>query len=67
MSRELLAAGIVRDIKFDSKDSMEIYFYKLQHNFAVYKILDKLICKDGSVIVRVLQQYNYSPLIELYE
>lgn len=67
MSRELLAAGIVRDIKFDSKDSMERYFIKLQHNFVVYKILDTYTRSDGSVIVRVLQQYNSSPLIELYE
>lgn len=67
MSKELIAAGYVRDIKFESAYALEIYLYGLDHRKALYKILDRYDREDGSVIVRILQQYNNSPLIQLYK
>ena len=66
MSKRLLAAGYVRDLMFDCSDSLEIYLYQLDKRFH-YKILDKFVRDDGSVIIRILQQYNASPLIQLYD
>ncbi len=66
-TKEILAAGIVRDIQFCSEDALEIYLYSMDHNATVYKILEKLPREDGSVIIRIVQQYNNNPLIQLYK
>ena len=66
-TKEILAAGIIRDIQFCSEYALEIYLYGLDHKATVYKILEKVIRDDGSVIIRIVQQYNNSPLIQIYE
>lgn len=66
MSKRLLAAGIVRDLEFDSMDSLEVYLYQLQHKCIDYKCLETFERFDGSVIVRLLCQYNNADLIKLY-
>ncbi len=65
--KTVLAAGIARDLLFCSKDALELYLYKLDHDGVEYKILDEFYREDGSVIVRIVQQYNFSPLINLYD
>lgn len=65
--KTVLAAGYVRDLLFCSQDALEIYLYKLDHGYSEYKILDRFDREDGSVIIRILQQYNSSPLIKLYD
>lgn len=67
MAKELLAAGYVRDILFRDNSEYELYVYKLDHRKIQYKILDSTVREDGSVIIRILQQYNNSPLIQLYD
>lgn len=62
----ILAAGYVRDILFASSEAEELYLYTLQHRCIEHEILDKLQRDDGSVILRIVQQYNNSPLIKLY-
>lgn len=63
--KELLAAGLIRDILFGSNDDVDLYIYKLEHQCDQYKILDRYDREDGSVIIRIMQQYNNVPLIEL--
>lgn len=65
-TKEILAAGIVRDIQFCSEYALDVYIYRLDHNKVIYQILDKFVRVDGSVIIRIVQQYNNSPLIQLY-
>lgn len=65
--KELLAAGIVRDIGFSSKDVFDFYLYDLDRKKILYKILDTYVRDDGSMIVRIVQQYNNVGLIQLYE
>lgn len=67
MSKQLLAAGIVRDLAFLNRDALYLYLYRLDHNEVIYRILERWNRPDGSVIIRIVQQYNSSPLIELYE
>lgn len=67
MSKRLLAAGIVRDLEFDSQYELDGYIKAMQHKLFEFKILDQCSRSDGSVIVRVLSQYNSTDLIELYE
>lgn len=62
----LLAAGIVRDIGFSSKDVFDLYLYNLDHKKTVYQVLDTYVRDDGSMIVRIVQQYNQAGLIQLY-
>lgn len=64
--KELLAAGIVRDIQFRSKDVFDLYLYNLDHREVNYKVLDTFVRDDGSMIVRILQQYNNVDLIQLF-
>ena len=66
-AKELLAAGYVRDILFRDKEAFDLYLYDLDHKKKVYEILDTFDRDDGSIIVRILQQYNSAPLIQLYE
>lgn len=62
--KELLAGGYIRDLLFRNPDDAQLYIYELDHRGVAYKILDSFV-RDGSVIIRILQQYNNSPLIEL--
>ena len=64
--KELLAAGYVRDILFSSDEEREIYIHSLEHRKTNYKILEELKREDGTVIIRILQQYNTAPLIQLF-
>ena len=65
--KTVLAAGVVRDLLFCSKDALDIYLYKLQHDCWEFEVLDRFDRDDGTVIVRIVQQYNSSPLIKLYD
>ena len=65
MGKWLLAAGIVRDLLFDSAESLEIYIYFLDRKKMQYKILDKFTRDDGSIIIRIVCQYNSAELIRL--
>lgn len=65
MRKRLLAAGIVRDLEFDSAESLEIYIYFLDRKKLQYKILDKFTRDDGSIIIRIVCQYNSADLIRL--
>ena len=67
MSKKLLAAGIVRDIEFDSEESLAMYIARLNLFLTKFYILDKHIRDDGTVIIRIVTQYNNSDLIQLYE
>ena len=66
-AKEILAAGIVRDIRFDSPDRADEYLYRLDHLGFTFKVLQSCRCDDGTVILRVLQRYNNCDLIELYD
>ena len=65
MAKTLLAAGIVRDLEFDSRDLFHLYLYELDHRKIAYKVLDTFVRSDGSFIARVVQQYNGADLIQL--
>ena len=62
-AKTLLAAGIVRDLEFRNSEAFELYIYSLSRKNAVFKILDKFTRDDGSIIIRILQQYNNAELI----
>ena len=66
-TKELLAAGYVRDILFRSGEDRKNYIIKLESRKQEYRILEQMDREDGSVIIRILQQYNTAPLIQLYE
>ena len=65
-TKELLAAGYVRDILFRSGEDLKDYILKLESRKQEYRILEQMNREDGSVIIRILQQYNTAPLIQLY-
>ena len=65
-TKELLAAGYVRDILFRSGEDLKNYILKLESRKQEYRILEQMDREDGSVIIRILQQYNTAPLIQLY-
>lgn len=65
MSKKLLAAGMLRDFEFGCQDELDLYLYALDHRLISYRILDKFTRSDGTVLVRILQQYNAVDLIEL--
>ena len=66
-TKELLAAGNVRDILFRSGEDLKNYILTLESRKQEYRILEQMDREDGSVIIRILQQYNTAPLIQLYE
>ena len=65
-AKTLLAAGIVRDMEFRNKEAFDLYLYLLDHQCKLYKVLDTYTRDDGSMIVRIVQQYNDIELIQLY-
>lgn len=65
MIRELLAAGILRDMKFRCMDDLEVYLYGLDHRRINYKVIETFERPDQTVLVRIVQQYNNADLIKL--
>ena len=67
MAKRLLAAGIVRDLEFDSRDRLYLYLYELEHRSIQFKILRTDTRPDGTLVVRIVQQYNQADLIKIYD
>lgn len=65
MSKILLAAGIVRDFEFDSLSAMDCYLTSLRQKKIHFRCLEQFNRSDGCIILRIVQQYNGSDLIEL--
>lgn len=63
-NKYLLAVGIVRDFRFSSKEAYSAYLRALD-GFRLYEVLESRLCQDGTVLARIVTQYNSSPLIEL--
>lgn len=64
-AKEILAAGYVRDILFRSKEVFDLYLYNLDHRKICYKVIETFTRDDGSIIVRIVQQYNHAEMIRL--
>ena len=62
---QLLAAGIVRDLQFASMADLNLYFARLDGRKIRYEVLQTFERNDGSVIIRIVQQYNDSNMIVL--
>ena len=69
------AACVHQTLRFSAKEGMsrkyaaetiqnEIEYYKkkLEASRTAYKIVEQIEQPDGSVIVKVIKQYNYSPI-----
>ena len=66
-TKEILAAGIVQDIQFCTHYALDVYLYGLERGNVTHKVLETFERQDGSVICRIVKQYNNSPLIQLYK
>lgn len=64
--KELLAAGIVRDIRFRDVAAYNDYMKRLNMTRQEHELLERRICDDGTVQARILVQYNDTPLINLW-
>lgn len=64
--RKILAAGILRDIRFGSPALADQYLFQLDQKKIIYQVLESCRCDDGTVILRVLQRYNNCDLIQVY-
>lgn len=65
MSKVLLAAGLVRDFEFFDCMELLAYIRRLDQRCVSWEELDRFVRPDGSVIVRLLTQYNNADLIQL--
>ena len=65
--KEILAAGIVRDIQFEHHYDLDDYLHALDKRKITYKVLETYDRKDGTMIIRIVQQYNDNRLIQLYK
>ena len=64
-NKRLLAGGIIRDLCFTNQAVYDAYLSDLGYSQKPYVVLNRWDCDDGCIIVRILQQYNNSNLIEL--
>ena len=65
MSKILLAAGLVRDFEFSSAMELIRYVNRLDQRGVQWEELDRFSRPDGTVIIRILSQYNNADLIQL--
>lgn len=61
----LLAAGLVRDYKFSSAMDLINFVNALDRRGVQWEELDRFCRPDGSILIRILSQYNNSNLIQL--
>ena len=59
-AKEVLAGGYIRDLLFRKDIDCQAYIHELDRRNVEYRILDSMAREDGSVIIRILQQYNNS-------
>lgn len=45
-----------------AKEEVEQYKKRLERNHTQYKILEEAVQEDGSIMVKVIKQYNTSPV-----
>lgn len=64
-SKRLLAGGIVRDLWFANQADYDAYLGALSAALKPYVVLNRVNGDHGYIIVRILQQYINSNLIEL--
>lgn len=65
--KTVLAAGVVQDLLFSSEDHLDVYLDWLDHRHVQHKVLEALRREDGSIIIRIVKQYNNSDLIQFPE
>lgn len=58
MSKKLLAAGEIRAIQFDTEEEMDTYLNDLIVEKQIFIVLETWEQRDGSIIIRILQQYK---------
>lgn len=63
--RELLAAGYLRDFRFCDRAELDDYLVHLDQRKISYRVLEVCPRPDGTVLCRILQQYNGADLIQL--
>lgn len=44
------------------KDEVEIYKKKLERNHVKHKIIEEAVQPDGSIMIKIIKQYNTSPV-----
>jgi len=66
MSKKILAAGIVQDIEFDSQESLDKYIMRHVLFCDKYEVIE-VSRENGTVIARIVTEYNDLDLIKLYE
>ena len=64
-AKEVLAVGIIQDLLFRNEECLGLYLYELDHRCVQHVVLDTFRREDGSIIIRILKQYNNSDLIQL--
>ena len=62
--KKLLAAGIIRDFRFKNKEEYQKYLTWIRGKYEVIEMVEKM---DGTVLARILTQYNNTELIQLFE
>ena len=63
--KELLAAGIVRDFRFRDEAAYHEYLEDLAYRGTEYEVLQREPSKNGTVLARIVTQYNDADLIDL--
>ena len=66
-AKELLAAGYVKDFRFRDKEALDLYISLVDRRRIHYKILEQCTSSDGSILIRIMLQYNNARLIDLFE
>lgn len=61
----LLAAGLVRDYEFSSAMDLINFVNALDRRGVQWEELDRFSRSDGSILIRILTQYNNADLIQL--
>lgn len=63
--KKVLSAGIVQSIMFPSMGDRNLYLKSLDGRKINYELVSTHELSDGSVIIRIVKQYNSCDLIKL--
>lgn len=63
--KKVLSAGIVQSIMFPSMGDRNLYLKSLDGRKINYELVSTQELSDGSVIIRIVKQYNSCDLIKL--
>lgn len=65
--KRIISACLEQTQKFETEDDYQIFIKGLERKRVKYKIINKQIQSDNTVMVKIIRDYNHYPIGDYFE